>query len=61
PPPPFFKPQHGIRDFVYGVVGWDLCIRDRCTSHRKRRAPTGAGLVTTLRHNHQKNPGPAQN
>ncbi|MCN9042919.1 hypothetical protein LSF37_23590, partial [Escherichia coli] len=39
------------------------CPVDRqiCTSHRKRRAPTGAILVTTLKYNRQKNPGPAQN
>lgn len=30
--------------------------RQICTSHRKRRAPTGAPLVTTLKYNHRKNP-----
>ena len=30
--------------------------RQICTSHRKRRAPTGATLVTTLKYNHRKNP-----
>ncbi|HFE5754843.1 TPA: relaxase domain-containing protein [Escherichia coli] len=39
------------------------CPLDRqiCTSHRKRRAPTGANLVTTFKHNPRKNPGFAQN
>lgn len=31
--------------------------RQICTSHRKRRAPTGATLVTTHKNNLQKNPG----